>query len=244
MQRVSFICLAIGVVIMTINSTRGDEPTGNAAQQPAKLAKSVKVEMDYLLYLPENYGQKDSWPLLLFLHGAGERGTDLQLVKRHGPPKLIDQGKNFPMVVVSPQCTEGQWWQATELTALIDAIVEQHNIDERRIYVTGLSMGGFGTWSLAAYTPHRFAAVAPICGGGETYLVKRFPHLPVWVFHGAKDSVVPLQRSKEMVEALEKAGGNVELTVYPKAGHDSWTKTYQNPDLYEWLLEHQREERK
>ena len=106
--------------------------------------------------------------------------------------------------------------------------------------MTGLSMGGFGTWRLAAYTPHRFAAIAPICGGGETYWTRRFPHLPVWVFHGAKDTGVPLERSQSMVDALKKAGGEPKLTVYPDAGHDSWTETYDNPDFYEWLLEQKR----
>ena len=161
-------------------------------------------------------------------------------MKVHGPPKLIAEGKDFPFIVVSPQCPKERWWEPIELTALIDHIVEIHKVDEDRIYVTGLSMGGFGSWRLAAYTPKRFAAIAPICGGGETYWTRRFPHLPVWVFHGAKDRGVPLERSQEMVDALKKAGGEPKLTVYPDAGHDSWTETYNNPKLYEWLLAQER----
>jgi predicted peptidase len=216
----------------------GDDQPGN--QKSARLDTQVKVQMDYLLYLPKNYDKQESWPLVLFLHGAGERGDDLELVKVHGPPKLIAEGKDFPFIVVSPQCPKERWWEPIELTALLDQIVKTHKVDEDRICVTGLSMGGFGSWRLAAYTPHRFAAIAPICGGGETYWTRRFPHLPVWVFHGAKDTGVPLERSQEMVDALKKAGGEPKLTVYPEAGHDSWTETYNNPKFYEWLMEQER----
>jgi predicted peptidase len=208
-----------------------------------KLDRPYQVQLDYLLYLPKDYQQKQSWPLLLFLHGAGERGDDPELVKVHGPPKLIAAGEQFPFIIVSPQCPKDQWWQAVELTALLDEIVEKHKVDEDRIYVTGLSMGGFGTWSLASYTPVRFAAILPICGGGETHWTRTFAHLPVWAFHGAKDSAVPLERSEQMIEALRKNGGQPKLTVYPDVAHDSWTETYANPAIYEWLLMHKREAR-
>lgn len=216
-------------------------PVGiGAGQRAARLDRSIQVSLDYLLYLPEDYDKKDSWPLMLFLHGAGERGDDLELVKKHGPPKLIAAGRQFPFIVVSPQCKPNRWWEPLELSTLLDEVTEKYKVDEDRIYVTGLSMGGFGTWRLAAYTPKRFAAIVPICGGGETYWTRRFPHLPIWVFHGAKDSGVPLERSQAMVEALEKRAGNVQLTIYPEAGHDAWTETYNNPKLYEWLLEQKR----
>ena len=138
-------------------------------QKTAQLNTQVKVQMGYLLYLPKGYEKQKSWPLMLFLHGAGERGDDLKLVKKHGPPKLIAKGKDFPFIVVSPQCQKERWWEPIELTALLDHIVKTHKVDADRIYVTGLSMGGFGSWRLAAHTPHRFAAIAPICGGGESY---------------------------------------------------------------------------
>lgn len=198
--------------------------------------------MRYLLQLPEDYEQAEASPLLLFLHGAGERGDDLNQVKRHGPPRLIEEGKRLPFIVVSPQCPATQWWQPVELAALLDEIVERYKVDENRIYVTGLSMGGFGTWALAAYQGERIAAMAPICGGGDPVKVKYSGRLaPAWVFHGAKDSVVPLRRSEEMVEAIQHAGGEVKFTVYPDAEHDSWTETYDNPQLYQWLLQHKRE---
>lgn len=209
-------------------------------QSPQRLESTVDVQLDYLLYLPENYDDQESWPLLLFLHGAGERGDDLELVKKHGPPKLIEAGEDFPFIVVSPQCRKNVWWEPIELTALLDQIVSKYQVDKDRIYVTGLSMGGFGTWRLAAFTPDRFAAIAPICGGGESYWTRRFPHLPTWVFHGAKDKSVPLERSQQMVDALKKQGGEPKFTIYREAGHDSWTETYNNPEFYQWLLAQQR----
>jgi len=216
------------------------ENDAGGRQQPAHLKTQVIVEMQYLIYLPRDHAQQESWPLLLFLHGAGERGKDLELVKKHGPPKLIAGGRDFPMVVVSPQCPADQWWEPGPLAALLDEVVAKQRIDKRRVYVTGLSMGGFGTWALASHAPERFAAIAPICGGGEPFMARRIRDIPAWVFHGAKDSVVPLDRSERMVEALQRAGGNVQFTVYPDTDHDSWTETYDNPKFYEWLLAQKR----
>ena len=126
------------------------------------------------------------------------------------------------------------------LTTLLDEIQSSYAIDADRVYLTGLSMGGFGTWSLACRYPDRFAAIAPICGGGQWYLANRLRHVPVWAFHGAKDPVVPPDLSKSMVDAVKRAGGSAKLTIYPEAGHDSWTAAYDNPDLYKWLLGHRR----
>ncbi|MEO1618458.1 MAG: prolyl oligopeptidase family serine peptidase [Planctomycetota bacterium] len=228
--------LPIALVILLNTPTLADGPS----QSQQRLSATVNVEMNYLLALPKDYETKDSWPLVLFLHGAGERGNDIGLVKKHGPPKLIDQGKEFPFVVVSPQCPKDVWWEPFELTELLDHVIKTHKIDEDRIYVTGLSMGGFGTWRLAAHTPERFAAIAPICGGGDLFSTRRFATLPTWAFHGAKDNVVPLERSQEMVDAMKQRGGEPKLTVYPDAGHDSWTATYDNPAFYEWLLTQKR----
>jgi predicted peptidase len=178
--------------------------------------------------------------LIVFLHGAAERGADLRRVKRHGLPRLLDRRPEFPFVVVSPQCPRDAWWSLPVLTALLDDVCARHAVDPERIYLTGLSMGGFGTWAWAIAEPHRFAAIAPICGGGRPAQVCAIRHLPVWVFHGARDTVVPLQRSEEMVRALEACGGNIRFTVYPRAKHDSWTRTYANPELYDWFLQHTR----
>ncbi len=126
------------------------------------------------------------------------------------------------------------------LTGLLDEIDEKYAVDSERIYLTGLSMGGYGTWSLACTYPDRFAAIAPVCGGGMPYIARNLKNVPIWAFHGAIDKVVPLKRSEEMVKAVKAAGGNAKLTVYPYADHDSWTVTYDNPKLYDWFLEHRR----
>jgi predicted peptidase len=206
----------------------------------------VSVKTRYLLSLPDGYHRsRTRWPLMLFLHGAGECGSNLDAVAVHGPPKLVATGKqNFPFVLVSPQCPCGEWWnnklQIEALGKLLDDIIARYRIDRKRIYVTGLSMGGFGTWSLAARFPRRFAAIAPICGGGNPAEAAKIAHVPAWVFHGAKDELVPMKLSQDMVKALRKAGGKPKFTVYPKAGHDSWSATYDNPALYAWLLKQSR----
>ncbi|HEX3725964.1 MAG TPA: dienelactone hydrolase family protein [Pirellulales bacterium] len=210
-------------------------------QKAERLDTQVRVTLDYLLYLPQDYEQKDNWPLMLFLHGAGERGSDLELVKKHGPPKLIEEGEQFPFIVVSPQCALGSSWntQYLELTALLDDLGRKLKVDADRVWLCGLSMGGFGTWALAAYSPQRFAALVPICGGGEVMAARRLTRMPIWAFHGAKDAVVPLARSQQMVDAL-KDNKQLKFTVYPDANHDSWSATFANPELYEWLLKQNR----
>lgn len=213
-------------------------------QEQHRLAKEIKlnVELQYLLYLPTDYEASDKkYPLVLFLHGSGERGNDIELVKRHGPPKLVEEGKEFPFVLVSPQCPDGTRWnyQTHALIALLDELESKYRIDKNRIYVTGLSMGGQGTWTLALNQPNRFAAIAPVCGWTDSWEVCKISHLPIWVFHGAKDNVVPVSESEQMVNALKQCGANkVMLTIYPDANHDSWTETYNNPELYNWLLSH------
>lgn len=201
------------------------------------------VSVNYLLYLPKNYEQKDKFPLLLFLHGASERGNDLNLVKKHGPTKLIEQGKEFPFIVVSPQCPANKRWNTKVLISLIDEIIEKYKIDENKIYVTGLSMGGNGTWRLAVEITDRLAAIIPICGWEDPFEICSIDKLPVWTFHGAKDLVVPLNSTQILVNRLKFCIGNAELKIYPDAGHDSWTETYDNPEIYDWLLRHSRNDR-
>lgn len=227
-----FLILAIGT-----GPVLGEDP-----QKPGHFEGTVtmKVELDYLLYLPKDYEKQEAWPLMLFLHGAGERGADLEKVKVHGPPKLIAQGKDFPCIVVSPQCPEHRWWEPEVLIELVDQIANRYKVDKSRIYATGLSMGGYATWALAAQYPKAFAAIAPICGGGDPEKAKAHAMIPTWVFHGGKDTVVPLARSEEMVAAIKAAGGDAKLTVYPEAGHDSWTATYDNPEFYAWLFKQKK----
>ncbi len=219
---------------------------GGSRQQARAFERQIarRVGLRYLLHLPPGYDTAGETrrPLILFLHGAGERGHDLEAIKRHGIPRVVEERDDFPFIAASPQCPPGERWDTDVLTALLDEIEREQAIDPDRIYVTGLSMGGFGTWALAIATPERFAAVAPICGGGEPFAAPLIAaaRLPVWAFHGARDDVVPPRRTTEMVEALQRAGGDVRLTVYPEAGHDSWTPTYANPELYAWFLARSR----
>jgi predicted peptidase len=195
----------------------------------------------YLLYLPKRYSSSGKlWPLMVFLHGAGERGSNLEKVKTHGPPLLIQQGKSFPFVVLSPQCQLHKQWEVDILQALLENVIRKYRIDRSRVCLTGISMGGFGCWAWGINHPEMFAAIAPICGGGDPARVCILKDTPVWVFHGANDRVVPLSRSRQMVHALEKCGGNVRFTVYSHAGHDSWTETYANPELYRWFEKRER----
>ena len=164
--RVSCAAFLLAGTAMCAPCEAGEGARQGAHEFSAKVTKTV--EMDYLLYLPPEYGETDEdVPLMLFLHGMGERGDDLEKVKKHGPPKLIDAGKDFPFIVVSPQCPRWSWWptEVKALDALLDKICEEYRVDEGRVYLTGLSMGGYGTWALAEHSPDRFAAIAPICGG-------------------------------------------------------------------------------
>lgn len=223
------------VIIMITSSYSQQEK-----QTVHNFSKEIKVTVsaNYLLYLPKDYSENnESYPLVLFLHGAGERGNDLEKVKVHGLPRLINEGKEFPFIVVSPQCPEEVFWSTDVLSALLDEIEANYRVDKNRIYVTGLSMGGNGTWSLALAEPNRFAAIAPVCGWSVPSVACTIKHLPIWVFHGAKDDVVPISASEIMVERLKTCDGNVKFTVYPEANHDSWTETYNNEELYKWFLE-------
>lgn len=217
-----------------------------ARQQPERFARDVvkRLALNYLLYLPDAYAQDPTreWPLILFLHGSGERGDDLELVKRHGLPRIVEARPDFPFIVVSPQCpSQSNWTEQLEaLLALLDHVLASQRVDRSRVYLTGLSMGGFGTWALARRAPDRFAALAPICGGGDPHRLQVLKAIPVWAFHGSQDDVVPLSSTVNMVEALRRLGGNVKLTVYPDANHDAWTETYDNPELYRWFLSHRR----
>lgn len=224
------------------------------------------VGTHYLLFTPAGYDDSagEKWPLLLFLHGSGERGDDLWQVAMHGPPKLLrgrsalsdDEkeaaavlGKNF--IVISPQCPSGQLWEDDTLIALLDAAESELKVDRSRVYLTGLSMGGYGAWSLASHYPERFAAVVPICGGGSTIELvlatnkkkTALRSLAIHAFHGARDPTVPLSESERMVSVMKQGGvKEVDLTVYPEATHDSWTATYANAELYTWLLRHERKQ--
>lgn len=228
-----------------------------STQQTAKMFTahlSANFRTQYLLFLPTGYhdDKKAKWPLIFFLHGAGERGTDLARVALHGPPRLVKTQPDFPFVLVSPQCPAGRTWNDDVLLALLDEVERRLRIDPKRIYLTGISMGGFGTWSLGVNQPSRFAAIVPICGGGSTLPILLAPpgrlaalkKLPVWAFHGGRDDVVAVAESERMIQALRSIGNEARLTIHPHAGHDSWTETYNDPGLWRWLLAQSRASRR
>ena len=217
-------------------------------------ARKTSGGRGYLEYLPDSYSSSSNFPCIIFLHGSGERGDGspaaLEKLKAQGIPKFIANGSNMCFtvngqtecfVVLSPQQTTARWGWQGDVIPFIQYALANYKIDPERIYITGLSMGGYGTWNWSATEPHRFAAIAPVCGGGKPQDALKLKNLPVWTFHGARDNIVPLSESEDMVAALQACGGNVKFTVYPEAEHDSWTQTYNNPELYKWFLQHQRQ---
>lgn len=200
----------------------------------------MPVKLDYVLYTPDAYkDSKKDFPLIVFLHGAGERGTDLSKVSVHGPLQYIKEGNKIDAVILAPQCPEGVYWQPHEVAALVKKVINENRIDENRVYLTGLSMGGYGVWATGGEYPELFAAMAPVCGAIYRPIYRNISHIqemPIWVFHGALDDVVSPANSNEMVKTLKVAGSDVKYTVYPFANHNSWTETYNNPELYEWML--------
>lgn len=244
---------AVSALVLSFSLASGADMLDDTMQKPQQFKRKITrtVSAGYLLFLPKGYNAKANqrWPLMLFLHGAGERGSDVKKVTVHGPPKIVKNKPEFPFILVSPQCPEDETWSDEVLLGLLDEVIKKHKVDTNRVYLTGLSMGGYGTWSLGLKHPERFAAIAPVCGGGETIKIllaspknaAALKSLGVWAFHGAKDPVVKLEESERMVAVLKKAGvKEVELTVYPEAQHDSWTETYANEKLYDWFLKHER----
>ena len=225
--------------LVSVFPLRAEEPApGKQVEQELKVDGKT---IPYLLYLPKDYTSKEAkWPLMLFLHGRGESAGPLSTVKKWGPPRLIERGENFPYIIASPQCPRAESWaQASQqalLLALLDHLAKTCKVDSDRIYLTGLSLGGYGSWRLAADHPERFAAVVPICGGGRTDDAEKLKSLPIWAWHGAADPTVPVQRSIEMVEAIKKAGSTVvRFTPLEHIGHNSWEAAYATPELYQWL---------
>lgn len=197
----------------------------------------TKLEINYILDLPSN--QKEKFPLLVFLHGSGERGTDLEIVKNHSPFTYKNLIKS-PIAILAPQCPENVWWDTEAVYHLILEIASKYNIDKSRIYLTGLSMGGWGTWKLAEEHPELFAAIAPVCAPADRLMkiqAEKLKNIPIQIYHGALDDVVTPDQSIEMYLELKKINPNVDLIIFSKDNHNSWDSTYSNPEFYKWLLE-------
>jgi predicted peptidase len=216
-----------------------DEPAAGK-QVETKIDLGGGQSIETLLYLPDAYDGNAKVPLLLFLHGRGESYGPLSRVKQWGPPKLIDAGREFKYIVVSPQCPKESFWsrddQQQKLEKLLEHLIANHAVDTRRIYLTGLSMGGFGSWTLAANHPKMFAAVVPICGRGDPADADTLKNIPIWAWHGVDDAVVKYSNSETIVKAIVDAGGTkARLTSLEGIGHNSWSAAYHSPDLYDWL---------
>ncbi len=220
------------------------------AEESAEPGKQVEMvlktsdgaSVGYLMYLPKGYVETEArFPLVLFLHGRGESYGPLSLVAKWGPPLMASEGQDLPYILVSPQCPADDSWakptQQKRLIELLDHITSSYRVDAKRVYLTGLSMGGYGSWRLAADQPDRFAAVVPVCGGGSPDDAGVLKSIPIWVFHGDQDNAVPFQKSVEMVDAIKAAGGTkIRFTSLEHIGHNCWSATYATPELYDWML--------
>lgn len=200
----------------------------------------LDVSISYRTYLPKDYSEDgDAFPLLYFMHGSGERGSDLDRLELATLPEFIKKGLELPFVTVCPQCEE--MWDTRALDLLLDEVIGKYNVDASRVYLTGNSMGGLGTWMLANVAADRVAAIAPVCPPSTLINPENFKGLPIWCFHGVMDSVVPIGESVKMIQQLRKVGCDVKFTIYPEADHDAWTPAYHDPELVSWLLSHRKQ---
>ncbi len=207
------------------------------------LVLDAKMTWNYLLYLPEEYesNSEQKFPLLLFLHGGGESGSNINKVKTHGPPAQIASGREFPFIVLAPQNPHSKrLWDDTAVMALLDEVERQYRVDRNRVYLSGLSRGAYGAWRLAVQYPDRFAALIAISGEAPMNYAGWIGDLPIWVFHGNSDPSIDVSSSERMVESLRQSGNRAKLTIYSDTGHDAWTRTYDNPEVYKWMLEQRR----
>lgn len=194
-------------------------------------------KLTYILKYPDNYEEGKKYPVIMFLHGAGSRGNDIEKVKANPFFCITDEYENFPFIIAAPQCCTDTWFDAFEtLKRLTLSIYDSEFTDKEHFYAMGASMGGYASWQLAMSMPDLFAAVVPICGGGMYWNAGRLVNVSVWAFHGALDNTVFCEESEKMVNAVNNAGGNAKLTVYPNNSHDAWSDTYSNKEVFEWLL--------
>jgi predicted peptidase len=218
-------------------------------------------QLPYRLMKPDGYDAGKKYPLVVFLHGAGERGTDNAKQMTHGVPQFASKENRaeYPCFLIAPQCPANVKWVDVDWSAashtipkemteparltieLIEAIAKEFSIDKKRIYITGLSMGGFGTWDLVARYPDLFAAAVPVCGGADEATAEKIKNLPIWAFHGGKDGVVKTVRSRNIIAALEKAGGKPKYVEYPNIGHDAWNPAYKDAEMFKWLFAQTKE---
>ncbi|HJZ89477.1 MAG TPA: prolyl oligopeptidase family serine peptidase [Gemmataceae bacterium] len=255
------ILLATGIAILLLLLTRSAEAKDDLPLEKHTYRDAHGKELPYRLLKPLHPEEGKKYPLVIFLHGAGERGSDNEKQLIHGVPHFVakETQEKYPCFLVAPQCPAGQRWVEVDWSAdshtqpkapgeagrltleLIEQVMKELPIDPKRVYLTGLSMGGYGTWDLLARRPELFAAAAPICGGADEATAAKIKAIPVWAFHGARDTAVKPARSRNMIAALEKAGGKPKYTEYPDVGHNSWDNAYKDPKFYEWMFGQKKE---
>ena len=233
-------CIILAALIAASASAVDNGPPLGRSVHRLSLRDPLADYVNYLLYVPQSYSQSPAsdWPLILFLHGSEQRGDDPALLDDMALLAFAKEDGDFPFVAVIPQCPRNTYWPPRIVKKVLDSVETMLRIDRDRIYLTGFSMGGFGTWQTAAAFPGTFAAIAPICGLSDLPDVPRLTGIPIWVFHGARDINVPVTESRKMIDTLRKSGTDARLTVYPDLAHDCWTITYRDSRLYLWFLDH------
>ncbi len=235
--RISLSFIGIGFLLLIYDRGCQFSLTPDTTGQQAYIFQHDDTTLDYLLHLPSNYDERRSWPVILYLHGASLRGSNVEKVKQYGLAAKAAREPNFPFMLISPQCPSEKGWHDIDdaVLALLDDVINRYAADDRRVYLTGVSLGGSGAWHLAAKAPDRFAALAPLCGYGNPQKADVYRDLPVWIFHGAKDKLVPVRFSDDMYAALRKTGATVKFSRFKNAGHNIVEQVYQDPDLYDWF---------
>ncbi len=209
-------------------------------------APNGQFDIGYYIFLPKDYSNEKKYPMIVFLHGAGERGNgkdELDKIKENALPHYASEGKEYPAILLCPQCPSRIVWNniVFELKALIDKVAAEYNADMSRVSITGISMGGFGTWEMGLTFSSFFSAIAPVCGGGLSWRCENLKNTPVWAFHGDADGVVPPKNSIEMVDSVNAKGGNAKLTIFHGVEHNSWDSAYLETTVVDWLIEQKRE---
>jgi len=208
-----------------------------------ELETITKENLKYYLYYPEDYFDSgEDLGLLLFLHGGGESGRNIEEIKDTGPPKMLVEGNQFPFLILAPQNSHAKkWWNTDAIVQLLDSVVNTNRVDKKRIYLTGLSRGGSASWELATQYPDKFAAMAVVCGMTPLpYAHWIDKEMPIWVFHGDQDDVIDVEESDKMVEKLRKMGHDVRYTKYKGVGHNAWERAYTTDSLYTWFAKQKR----
>ena len=246
MKQTVMIAAAVACVLLPAQAQQGI-----SAAKPFTKRVSTTLSGRYVVVTPQTYKtQRDQlWPMIVYLHGGGQGGPDLSNVMQHALPKIALEDPDFPFVLLVPQIAEGKTWEAGAVLALVKRVASSYRVDARRIYATGISSGGYGSWDLAVRYPEWFAAVAPIAGGGNTLELKMaegarlepLRSIGIWAFHGENDTAVDASESERMVNEFQRLGAtDARVTIYPGGPHDIWDRAYRDPALYAWFLQHTR----